>query len=454
MNRKQVNSITEGVIWKQLLGFFFPILMGSFFQQMYNTVDTIIVGRALGTQALAAVGSSASLINLVSGFFIGLSSGATVILSQYYGAHDTEGVRNTLHTSVGLSLVLGLLTTFTGVGLGPAILRWINTPENCLDQAALYVRCYFSGAAASMIYNMGTGILRAMGDSRQPTLFLILACFINILLDILFVVVWKLGVAGAAIATVLSQCFSAVLVLVSLCRLPESHRLRRKEVRLGRKMLERILAIGIPAGLQFITYDLSNIITQSSINSFGDVTTAAWTAYGKTDAIIWMILGAFGVAITTFAGQNYGAGKYGRIRKSVATCTAMSAAVVVLLSAVVVIFREWILGIYTTDPEVIRVGSYMMQFAVPFIFLFIPVEVLGGAMRGCGYSLVLTLITGTFACAFRICWVAFVVRKFHSLPVLILCYPISWLLCAVTFCAVYFRGRWLQVPQKGSASPL
>ena len=440
-------SITEGVIWKALLSFFFPILLGSFFQQMYNTVDIIIVGRAVGTQALAAVGSSSSLIMLVNGFFIGLSSGATVILSQYYGAGDRSGTEKALHTGFLLSLVLGSATALFGICWGPGILRLIQTPENCLDDAVLYVQIYFSGAVASIVYNMGTGLLRAMGDSVRPTVFLIITCFLNVLLDLLFIVVWKMGIAGAAIATVISQCISAVLVTISLCRLPGEYRLRWQNLLPDRFLLRRILAIGIPAGLQFITYDLSNIITQSSINSFGDTTTAAWTAYGKTDAIIWMILAAFGVAITTFVGQNYGAGRLDRIKKSVWICCAMSTVSVIVLSTLEVIFREQILGICSTDPEVIQVGAYMMQFAVPFIFLFVPVEILGGAMRGCGYSLVPTLITGAFACIFRICWVFFVVTRVHQLSILILCYPISWLLCAITFLIVYFRGRWLRDPE-------
>ena len=442
----QSNSITQGVIWKQLLVFFFPILLGSFFQQMYNTADTIIVGRAIGTQALAAVGSSSSLINLVGGFFIGLSSGATVVLSQHYGANDLNRVEKALHTGIVLSVLLGILTTLIGILLGPEVLRWIQTPETCMDDAVIYVQIYFSGSVASMVYNMGTGILRAMGDSRRPMYFLLFSCFLNIVMDILLVVVWKLGVAGAAIATVVSQCISAVLVLLALRKMPRGCRMEWNRLGMDGAMLSRILAIGIPAGLQFITYDLSNLITQSSINSFGDVTTAAWTAYAKSDAIIWMVLAAFGVAITTFVGQNYGAGRLDRVKKSVWICMAMSTAVTVALSAAEVVFRRQILGIYTTDPAVIRVGTYMMQFAVPFIFLFVPVEIMGGAMRGCGYSLVPTLITGAFACVFRVAWVFFVVSRFHDLFVLVVCYPISWLLCAVTFCIVYFRGRWLSAP--------
>lgn len=442
-------QITEGVIWKQLLYFFFPILLGSFFQQMYNTVDTIIVGRAIGTQALAAVGSSSSLFNLVNGFFIGLSSGATVILSQYYGAEDRDGVEQSLHTGMVLSLVLGIITMVIGTGFGPGILRLIRTPENCLEDAVTYVRFYFTGAVASMVYNMGTGILRAMGDSKKPMLFLMFSCFLNIILDILFVVVWNTGVAGAAAATALSQWISAFLVVAALCRLPEECRLQWSKLRISSRMLTRILAIGIPAGLQFMTYDLSNILTQSSINSFGDVTTAAWTAYLKTDAIIWMIITAFGVAITTFVGQNYGAKKYDRVTKSVWICMGMSAVVVIALSAAETYYRNWLLGIYTTDPDVVRAGAYVVLHTVPYCVCFIPVEVMGGAMRGTGYSLVPTIITTVFACVFRVAWVLFIVSRWHSLFLLVLCYPISWAACSLVFCIVYFRGTWLRRPAEG-----
>jgi len=442
--KSPVSQITEGVIWKQLLLFFFPILMGSFFQQMYNTVDTIIVGRAIGTQALAAVGSSASLINLLNGFFIGLSSGATVVLSQYYGASDHVGVSESLHTGILLSLILGTSALAIGVLLGPAIIRLIKTPENCLADAVIYTRIYFCGAVASMAYNMGTGILRAMGDSRRPMIFLIIACFVNILMDVVCVVVLKLGVAGAALATVISQCLSAVLVIITLYRLPEGNRLNLKQLHLNGKILYRILLIGLPAGLQFITFDLSNILTQSTVNSFGSATVAAFTAYVKSDAIIWMVCGAFGVAITTFVGQNFGARKFDRIHRSIWTCLGMSAVVIGTLSALEVIFRQWILGIYTTDTEVIWLGAHMMLCTVPFCFLFLPVEIFGGAMRGTGYSLVPTLITCFCVCVFRIIWIFTVVARWHTLDMLLMCYPISWFLSAAVFFIAYSRGTWLQ----------
>ncbi len=436
-------QITEGVIWKQLLIFFFPILMGTFFQQMYNTVDTIIVGRVVGTTALAAVGATGPLVNMVNGFFIGISSGATVILSQYYGAGNRQGVKDALHTGVALSLVLGAMITVLGIGLGPWVMGLMNMPENCLADAAVYLRIYFAGALGAMVYNMGASILRAMGDSRRPMLFLMATCVLNVVLDILFVAVLKMGVAGAALATTVSQFISAVLPILVLMKQPEDQ-LELKRLRIDPKLLGRILRIGVPAGLQFVTFDFSNILIQSGVNSFGDVVMAAWTAHGKTDSITWMITGAFGVSVTTFVGQNFGAQKYRRIRQSVWVCLAMSVALVGAVAALILTFRTQILGIYTDDPEVIAVGSFIMLSIVPFNVVFMPIEVFGGTMRGVGYSVVPTVITGSCVCLFRILWLATVVRRWHTLRTLTLCYPISWMIAAAVFYIVYLRGNWLR----------
>ena len=435
--------ITEGVIWKQLLSFFFPILLGTFFQQLYNTVDAIVVGRAVGTQALAAVGATSALINLFNGFFIGLSTGATVLLSQFYGSGSLERSRDALHTGMALSVVLGLAATALGVFTGPALLRQMHTPENCLADAEIYVRIYFLGALASMVYNMGSGILRAMGDSRRPVVFLAVACGVNILLDLVCVVWLKMGIAGAALATIGSQLISALLVVRSLRRLPEQLRLEWKMMRLDMALLKRILYVGIPAGLQFITFDLANVLIQSSINSFGDVAMAAWTAYAKTDAMTWQISGAFGVSITTFVGQNFGAQKYQRIRQSVRVCMGMGLAMVAGMSGLELVLRRFILGIYTTDPEVIAAGAYVMLCIIPFNVVFMPVEVFAGAMRGTGYSIVPTVITCTCVCLFRVVWIWLVVERWHHLTVLAMAYPLSWVLCAIVFTIAYLRGTWL-----------
>ena len=436
-------QITEGVIWKQLLIFFFPILLGTFFQQMYNTVDTIIVGRVVGTTALAAVGATGPLVNMVNGFFIGISSGATVILSQNYGAGNRQGVQDALHTGVTLSLGLGAIITVLGVGLGPWVMSLMNMPKNCMGDASVYLRIYFAGAIGSMVYNMGAGILRAMGDSRRPMLFLMATCVLNVVLDVLFVAVLKMGVAGAALATTVSQFISAVLPIRVLLRLPEDA-LDLRKLRIDRKLLGRILRIGVPAGLQFVTFDFSNILIQSGVNSFGDVTMAAWTAHGKTDAITWMISGAFGVSVTTFVGQNFGAQKYRRIRQSVWISLAMSVALVGAVAALILTFRTQILGIYTDDPNVVAVGSTIMLSIMPFNIVFMPIEVFAGTMRGVGYSVMPTLITGSCVCLFRILWLMTVVRRWHTLKMLTICYPISWILAATVFFIVYLRGNWLR----------
>ena len=283
-----------------------------------------------------------------------------------------------------------------------------------------------------------------MGDSKRPMIFLIVACFVNIAMDLVCVVWLKLGAAGAALATVLSQIISAVLVLVVLMRLPNEQKLEFSQLHLERGYLGRILSIGVPAGLQFITFDLANVLIQSSVNSFGDVTIAAWTAMGKTDSISWMICGAFGVAITTFVGQNFGAQQYARVRKSVWVCMAMGIPVVAAVSAVILPLRSFILGIYTDDLAVITAGAHIMLFTVPFNCIFIPVEVFAGTMRGVGSSLTPTIITGSCVCLFRVLWVLILVSRIHTIEMLAICYPISWALAGLVFLAVYFRGSWMK----------
>jgi putative MATE family efflux protein len=444
MDKRISQQITQGVIWKQLLSYFFPILLGTFFQQMYNTVDTVIVGRYVGTQALAAVGATTPLINLVTGFFVGLSSGATVLVSQFYGAEDRKGVHKALHSGIALALVMGAVVLTLGITMGGTILRWMKTPESCMDNALRYARLYFTGAVSSMVYNMGAGILRAMGDSKRPTIFLIITCLLNIAGDLLFVLVFRMGVAGVALATALAQTISACLVLLSLARLPEEMAFRPRDLMLEGKLLRRILLVGVPAGLQMTTFDLAGTLIQSGVNSFGELTVAAWTAYYKSDFLTWMISGAFGVSITTFVGQNFGAGKLDRVKRSVWVCMGMSVALVGLVSALEVIFRRFILGIYSTDAEVIRTGAYLMLFTVPLNFLFMPVEIFAGAMRGTGHSVAPMLVMCICVCLFRVVWVMTVVVKYHFIELLALCYPISWVLAGGVLYILYLRGNWLK----------
>lgn len=439
------NQITEGVIWKQLLLFFFPILFGTFFQQLYNTTDAVIVGNFVGKEALAAVGGpAATLINLLVGFFIGLSSGSTVIISQYYGAGHKENVKKAVHTSVALSLAGGAVIMVLGLLFSRLALQAMHTPAEILTPSTVYMRIYFLGVIPALIYNMGSGMLRAVGDSKRPLYFLILSCIANIILDIFFVVVLKLGVAGVAIATSLSQVISAVMVMAALMRAEDSYRLNLRGIRFSPFLLRNIIRIGLPAGLQSSMYSVSNLIVQSSINSFGTDTIAAWTAYGKVDGIFWMIMGAYGVAITTFAGQNFGAGKYDRIRKSVRICLGMAAFTSVLLSVVVLTGGRFFFRLFTADPDVVATGLRMMRVISPSYITYVCIEILGGTARGCGDAVPPTLMTCVGICILRVIWVLAVVPLRPEISTVAFSYPLTWAVTSLLFIVYYLRGNWLK----------
>ncbi len=439
------NQITEGVIWKQLLLFFFPILFGTFFQQLYNTVDAIVVGRFVGKEALAAVGGpAATLINLLIGFFTGLASGATVIISQYYGAHKDGDVSKSVHTAAALSLVGGAVITVLGLLFCEPALRMMNTPEDVLGPSVTYMRIYFIGVIPSLIYNIGSGILRAIGDSRRPLYFLIAACLSNTVLDLVFVLVIPLGIAGVAIATTLAQFISAGLVLVVLMRTKESYQLRVREIRFNPFLLRNIVRIGLPAGLTSSMYSISNLLVQSSVNSFGTDTIAAWTAHGKVDGIFWMINGAYGVAITTFVGQNFGAGKIERVKKSTWICQGMAAATSVVLSVLLLFGGRFFFGIFTPDPMVVDIGMRVMWVIAPSYIFFTVIEILGGAARGCGDAVMPMLMTGIGVCVLRVLWVTLAVPIWPDIATVAFSYPLTWVVTSVLFIVYYLRGNWLK----------
>ena len=451
--RPDVNGITEGVIWKQLLLFFFPIVLGTFFQQLYNTADAIIVGKAVGKEALAAVGgSTGTLINLLVGFFVGLASGASVIIAQLFGARRAQDVSRAVHTTIALALSSGALLTAVGLLCAGGILELMGTPQEVMAYALPYLNIYFLGMIPQLVYNIGSGVLRAVGDSRRPMLFLICAALTNIVLDILLVLGLNLGVRGAAIATVLSQVVSAVLILVSLCHAQPVYRLHFRRIRFHGDMLARIVRIGLPAGLQSVMYSLSNMIIQASVNGFGTDVMAAWTAYGKIDGLYWMMISAFGVSITTFAGQNFGARRYDRMRRSVRVCLGMAAGVTVFMTALILAVGRPMLGMFTDDAHVVEMGMSIIRLIVPTWITYLCIEILSGAMRGAGDSLMPTLMTLTGVCLMRVFWVTVVVPRMHQLPVLMLSYPITWVITSCMFIVYYLRGRWLDrcIARRGS----
>ncbi len=432
------NQITEGVIWKQLLFFFFPILLGTLFQQLYNTADTVVVGRFVGTQALAAVGgSTGQIVNLVVNFFVGLASGATVIIARYYGARDRIKLNNALHTAIALSIVGGIVTGIAGILLTPSLLKMMNTPADVIEGSTMYLRIYFAGIIFVFVYNIGSGILRAVGDSKRPLYFLIVCCFLNIFLDILFVVYLKLGVKGAAFATVISQAVSALLVILSLTKSVDIYRLRPNKIRFYKSLLIAIITIGLPAGLQSVMYGISNIIIQTSLNSLGTETVAAHTAFAKIDAIYWMISGAFSVSIITFIGQNYGARKFDRMKKSIKVCLLMDLIASLLLTTVMLLAGPYLLRLFTSDQEVIEIGMQIIHIIAPSYALFIFIEILSSSLRGMGNVVVPMLMTCGGVCVLRILWIFIFVRTHLSVTTILMSYPISWGFTAILF-IIYF----------------
>lgn len=436
------NQITEGVIWKQLLVFFFPILIGTLFQQLYNTVDAIVVGRFIGKTALASVGGSPAVIsNIIITCFTGISAGATVIISQSYGAKDSNTLHKALHTAYAFSIVAGTLCSLIGYIITPTLLTMTKTSADSYHTAVLYMRIYFLGILSTFIFNIGSGIMRAIGDSKRPLYYLMVSSFINIILDILFVIVFHLGVAGAAAATVIAQTVSAILVTISLCRAYQDLKIELRQIRFHMPILKKELRIGLPGGFQACMYGLTNIIIQTSINSFGTDATAAFAAFWKMDAIFWSLCGAFGIAISTFAGQNYGAGYLKRVFKSVRVCLGMALVSCGSVIIFLMVLAKPLLAIFTSDPNVVAIGSNMMFTILPSYSIYIFIEIFSGALRGLGDVKVPTLAILGGVMLVRLPWMLFVVPRFHELFYVLISYPLSWTTTAMILIPYYFYRK-------------
>ena len=439
-NTAEVNQITEGVIWKQLLLFFFPILFGTLFQQIYNTADTVVVGRFVGKEALAAVGGSSSMIvNLIVGFFVGLCSGAAVVISQFYGAKDAINVRRTLHTAMIFCIAASIIVGSMGYVLSEPVLYMMKTPEEVIPDSVLYLHIYFAGTFFNLVYNMVSSILRAVGDSKRPLYVLMITCVLNIILDVVMVVFLGLGVLGVALATVSAQAVSAVLVTWFLIRTRDIYRLEIKKMEFDRHSLAMILRIGLPAGLESVMYNIANLTIQIFVNELGTDTVAAWGTLGKIDAVFWLVCNAFAIAITTFVGQNYGAGKYRRMRKSVRVCMAMAYITAFIVSSAIVAFAEPIYRLFTTDQTVVEIGVHMIRYLIPSYALYVVIGILSGALRGAGKVLVPMILTCGGVCLIRMIWLFVFVTSHPGINNIMLSYPVSWVITAVLFVIYYFR---------------
>ncbi len=447
------NRITEGSIFGQLLLFFFPILFGTFFQQLYNTADAMVVGRFVGKQALAAVGGSTStLINLLVGFFVGLSSGATVVISQFYGARKADKVHWAVHTSIAFSVIGGIIFMIVGLVGSPWALEAMKTPEDVMGHAVVYIRIYFLGIIVNLVYNMGAGILRAVGDSRRPLYFLIASCFTNIILDVLLVAVLRMGVAGAALATITSQLLSAILVVRALMKTDDMYKLEWKKVRIDQRMLQRIVRIGIPAGMQSVMYNISNVIIQAGVNTLGTDNVTAWATYGKVDGLYWMMINALGISATTFVGQNFGAGRLDRVRKGAGACMVIGVVLTASVGAVLYNGGHLLVELFTTDRQVQAISMDLLHFMVPTFITYIAIEILSGTLRGVGDAWMPLVITGIGVCAVRVLWIMLVLPHYHTIIGAAFCYPLTWSLTTVAFVIYYYffssLRRWKLKPLK------
>ena len=447
---KPADPITEGPIAKGILSFFFPILFGSFFQQMYNITDAIIVGRFVGKEALGAVGGgTATFINLLVGLFVGIANGASVVISQYFGAKDRENTHRAIQTAINMSVWGGALVMAVGLLTSRWVMTLIDTPAEILDMSVTYLAVYFTGTIPMFLYNVGASTLRSMGDSKRPLYILIAGCVVNIGLDILFVAVFRWGVAGAAWATVACQVFSAVLTLILLKKTTD---FSFHERGIDRNIFRMMLYLGIPAGIQGMMYSISNIIIQKAINVLGTDTVAANAAYSKVDSFFWMCINSFGVAVTVFSGQNYGAHNYGRVRKSMKVCLGMSAITAVIISAAFMLWGRTFLSIFTTDEKVLDIGVQIVYCIAPYFLTWISIEILSGTMRGCGQSLIPTLFTVFGICVLRVVWILCYFPAHHTISGIMAAYPLTWTATSLLFWGYYLFGHWMNV-ENGARAP-
>ena len=435
-------DMTKGKPFPIILKFMFPLFLGNLFQQLYNTIDSIIVGREVGASALGAVTSVAPAINTLVGFFMGFSTGASVIISHNFGAKDEQGLKKAVHTAIVCTFILGLLLMLVGYYITPPLLVFMSTPESVLPLASQYLRIYFLGILGLMLYNIGSAILRAVGDSFKPLVFLIITSVINIVLDIIFVVRFKLGVAGAAYATIIAQFISAILVIIVLIRSNEVYRLRVKELKIDTKILKQIISVGMPAGIQMAVISFSNLFVQGYINRFGENSTAGWGAYGRIDAFVMLPMQSIAMTATTFVGQNAGAGNVGRIKKGIREALFLAAICTCLLVIPEFIAAPRIIRLFNGDPEVIRYGTLFIRMNCFFDILCCSNQMHAGALRGIGDARAPMYIMLSSFVIFRQIYLFIASHLTTSIYPIAIAYPAGWLVCSIIMLIYFNKSNW------------
>ena len=440
---ESVKDMTQGNPYSQIIAFALPIFLSQVFQQLYNTADTLIVGRFLGTNALAAVSSSGTLIFLLVSFFNGTSMGAGVVVSKYFGAKDSDKISSAIHTNIVFSLLCGVVLTLVGVFLTPTFLVWMKTDPDVLPEAIEYFRYFFLGSLAMIMYNACRGIMSALGDSKRPLYYLIFSSLLNVALDVLFVAGFGWGVWSAAVATVLSQAASVVLCLRHLLVKDQIYSVQLKKLRIDKAMLLEILRYGLPAGVQNSVIAFANTIVQTQINSFGKYATAAYGTHGKIEGFAFLPIVSFNMAISTFISQNLGAGLHDRVKQGARFGIVAAVLMAELVGVLCYIFAPQLIGLFDSNAEVIRLGTMQARTVSLFFFLLAYSHSIAAVCRGAGKAFVPMFIMLGVWCVLRICYIAYVSHTFGELSYIYWAYPITWAISSVMYLIYYLKGDWI-----------
>lgn len=436
-------KLLNGSIWKGIVSFAIPLFLGNLFQQMYNTADSLIVGNILGSDALAAVSSSGSLIFLLVGFFNGIAVGAGVVISKYFGAKDYENLKKAVHTDVAFGLVAGVLLTVIGMALAPQILVWMGTPEEVLPNSILYFRMYFAGSLAFVMYNIVMGILQAVGDSRHPLYYLIFSSIINVALDLLFVGGFGWGVASAAAATAISQAASALLCFIRLVRTKEVYQVDVREIRFHRTQLRQIIQIGLPSGMQNSIISIANIVVQSNINKFGVMAVAGCGVYSKIEGFAFLPITCFAMSLTTFIGQNLGARQLERAKKGAVFGIFCSMSLAELVGLCVFFLMPYLAAAFDNSAAVVEIATRQAHVEALFYCLLAFSHCIAGIVRGAGKSTVPMLVMLASWCLIRITYITVTVHFIPKLSVIFWAYPLTWSISSIIFLLYFVKGKWL-----------
>ncbi len=444
----KTTMMTEGSVVKNILFFSVPLILGNLLQQLYNTVDSIIVGNYVGSNALAAIGSSTSLVYLLIAFSQGVSVGAGVVISQRLGQKNKEGVQISVHTALALAVILGIILTVGGILFSKEILLWMNTPEEVLTDAVTYLRLYSAGMVFNVVYNMAAGILNAAGNSKRSLGYLAIASVTNLILDLIFIVGMKMGIAGAAIATNIGQMISCVLAIWFLVRTQTDYKVYLNKIKIHKSTAGLIIKIGLPTGFQNMVISLSNILVQSSVNSFGANAMAGFGAYMKVDGFNVLPVTSFGMAATTFVGQNFGARKTERVKKGMWMTLGIGILYTITTGILLLTFSETIMQLFSHDPAVIAYGQQAMRFFCPFYWVLSILHALSGTVRGTGKSIPPMMVLLISLCLFRVLWVQFVMPDIASIEGIFMLYPISWTIGSGLMILYTWKGKWLTYYEK------